>query len=767
MTEYEALSRHWRIVYTGSTEGSIMRVNSARIVLILCFSARLLAQTCVTFANAEIYESYNGSTATGFLRQPNGSYTAVTGMVSPPYMIQNVVPNFAQWIGSCASPPVGLSLPSIPVSTTAAGSASQTVAFGDFTGNGMPGAAFTKVATQAVINVGVVSAKTPSLTTYPVPNGAASVATADLDNDGKVDLAVVYAGSGASQSPGGVAILLGNGDGTFQNAVSYPAGANALHATVADLNGDGKLDIAVAATSGSIAILLGNGDGTFSAGSTITTGLGQNPVSVIAADFNGDGKLDLASANEDGTVSILLGNGDGTFKAPQNFPAGSDCVYLAAGDLNNDGKLDLVVTNLTAGTLAVLLGKGDGTFGPPAFYTAIGGNALILTDFNHDGNLDIVVATGSTNIIGWDFSSGDVEVLLGNGDGTFQGGPLYTAGTTPVSIAAGDLNGDTNPDLVVANQGSDSLTILLNQGNGVFTAAAPYTLTLANGGQVGPVSVALADFNGDGKTDVAVADGLAGNVAVALGSGDGAFQAASYFTTGNNPAMVAAGDLNGDGKPDLVVANVGNLESYNGTDSGSVSILLNAGGGTFNPATDITAGVQPTQVVLQDINGDGKPDLIVLNAGLPPGFSAAPNAGGVSVMLGNGDGTFQKAVNYAAGTNPTALAVGDLNGDGKPDLAVATTQSSGASVVAVLLGKGDGTFQSPTYSPGQSATDIAISDLNQDGKPDIVICGTPQPSYLLGNGDGTFQPQVFFNGGPGPAFIAAADYNLNPAHSTT
>jgi uncharacterized protein (TIGR03437 family) len=735
-----------------------------RIGLALGFTLPLFAQSCVTFADLEIANGYTGSDVTTLVLQPNGSYSEVI-FKGPPYSIADVVPNFAQWIGSCISPPKSTTLPPISAAATAIGVASQIVAFGEFSGSLI--AALTATGTpEPVVTVAVIQNGGAKLTTYPVPDGAATVATADFNGDGKVDLAVVYTGSFAStgETAGGVAILLGNGDGTFQKAVSYPAGVNALHVAIADLNGDGKLDLAVSADTGNnVTILLGNGDGTFRTGSTISAESGQNPAAVIAADFNGDGHLDLATANENGTVSILLGHGDGTFQAPQNFAAGSDCAYLAAGDFNKDGKLDLAVTNFDASVLAVLMGKGDGTFGAPALYGATSGpTGLILTDFNHDGNLDIVIGSGSPDIIGPDYGSGDIAVFLGNGDGTFQGGPLYPAGSTTKSIAAGDLNGDGKPDLVTANSNSSTLTILLNQGHGTFAAAAPYALTLPGGSSAGPDSVALADLNGDGKLDAAAANSSAGSVSVSLGNGDGTFQAPTFYPTGNDPVMVVTGDLNGDGTPDLVVANAGTLES-GGTDNGSVSILLASEGGAFQAAKNLTTGVQPGFLALQDVNGDGKLDLIVLNLGIPQGFTGiTPNAGGVAVLLGIGDGTFQNPVNYAAGTNPSALAVGDLNGDGKPDLAVATTQSDGSSVVAIFLGNSDGTFQAPAYVAGQSGvTDIAISDLNGDGKPDLVIascCGDTELSYLLGNGDGTFQPEVYFNGGPSPDFMVTADF---------
>ncbi|MGO4884948.1 MAG: FG-GAP-like repeat-containing protein [Bryobacteraceae bacterium] len=743
-----------------------MQIKCVSFVLCLLFAASLSAQSCLTFTGLEFATLYNGSTIGGLLHQSDGSYTEILGTAHSPYSIQNVVANFDRWINSCASPPMSLTLPSVSATGTPLGSASDVVTFADFTNSFIPGTAFAaNPSPQPQISVGTITGGAAHLNTYAVPAGAATVAAADFNKDGIMDLAVVYTGAltASGQTAGGVAILLGNGDGTFQSAVSYPAGPNALHTAIADLNGDGKLDLAVAADSGSVTVLLGNGDGTFKPGATITTGLGYGPAAVIAADFNGDGKLDLATSNEDGSISILTGNGDGTFKTPQNFAAGRDCAYLASADLNKDGKLDIVATNLDAGVIAVLLGKGDGTFQPPTFYNAtFFPNNLILTDFNHDGNIDIVIGSGSSDIIAPDFGSGEVGVLLGNGDGTFQG-MLYPTGQRPQAIAAGDLNRDGKPDLVVANTGSDSLTLLLNQGSGKFSTSN-YPLTQSNGNPVGPASVAIVDLNGDGNPDVAVADESAGNVAIALGSSSGTLQPTTYVTTAPGAASVAAGDLNGDGKPDLVVANAGTYTS-GGNANGELSILIGNGDGTFKAASNIAAGVQPGFVVLADVNGDHKLDMVVVNLGLTAGFSAPPDPGGVTIMLGNGDGTFQKAVNYAVGINPTAAAVGDINGDGKPDLVVTTSQPNFSYVVGVLLGNGDGTFQNPAFLTGQfTMPNVILSDFNGDGKLDIVVtscCGDTQPSYFVGNGDGTFQSAVALNGGPSAYAVVAADFNAD------
>ncbi len=741
-----------------------MRTASAVLLFIALFCClsitSLTGQTCISFEGPLLTTPHTPTSRTALLLQPDGSYTAATISTAPPYSLLTLTPDFQNYIGGCSTPPTTTgTLPTITVDPTP-GAASQIIAWGYFVdGSPIPGAASTgSPSPQPFVSVGLMNSGTGSLKTYPLPGGASTVSTADFNGDGHADLAVVYSGT----SSNGVAILLGNGDGTFQSPVSYPTGANAISAAIADLNGDGKLDIAVTGEGpGSVTILLGKGDGTFTTGATVTSGLTQVPDAIIAADFNGDGKMDLALSNATGTVSILLGNGDGTFKSPTTFPAGSYCTYLAAADFNKDGKLDLVVTNSGSGLVSVLMGNGDGTFGAPiAYSTTSDPTSVVITDFNHDGNLDIVTGTGTPGIITGNFGSGEIAVLLGNGDGTFRGGPLYSTPSPLYSIATADLNGDGKPDLVTANDSANSLSILLNKGSGTFSGPTTYALTQTSGSPVKPRFVALADLNGDSKIDLALANS-SGSVSVSLGNGDGTFQAPIYNTTGSNSVMVAVADLNADNKPDLVVANQGDVLT-GGSNTGNVSVLLSSGGGAFQPAANITAGTAPIFVALQDLNADGKTDLVVLDNGVPQGFASA-NPGGVLIFKGNGDGTFQQPLSYAAAVNPTAMAVGDLNGDGKPDLVVGTTDANFNFLIDVFIGNGDGTFKNPVSYPGQfGMTSIAIADMNADGKPDLVVascCGDTEMVYLLGNGDGTFQSQVPFNGGPSPYSIAVADYN--------
>jgi hypothetical protein len=277
----------------------------------------------------------------------------------------------------------------------------------------------------------------------------------------------------------------------------------------------------------------------------------------------------------------------------------------------------------------------------------------------------------------------------------------------------------------VADQGTypsyqdGSVSVLLGKGDGTFLPA----LTFPAG--AGRRSVAVGDFNGDGKLDLAVAGfGYAytypygwtptvGDVRVLLGNGDGTFQPAQSLPAGINPASVAVGDFNGDGKPDLAVANIG--YSF----QGSVSLLLGKGDGTFQAALTFPAGSEPVSVAVGDFNGDGIPDLAVANQGDFPSYYV--NDGSVSLLLGKGDGTFQTAVNYPAGRRPWFVAVGDFNGDGVPDLAVVSPET-----VRVLLGKGNGTFQTTnvSYVAGSEPVSVAVGDFNGDGFPDLAVANS-------------------------------------------
>jgi hypothetical protein len=385
----------------------------------------------------------------------------------------------------------------------------------------------------------------------------------------------------ANPNPGGVSntqffsIAVAGGSVSFLPAVTYNTGGYSSSLVVADVNGDGKPDLIVAnwGNTRTVGVLLGNGDGTFQPARLITN-LGFIALfnALAVADVNGDGKLDLIVAtccesNGDGEAAVLLGNGDGTFQAPVFYDSGGlQGGPLAVADLTGNGIPDIVMANWdnSTGNVGVLLGNGDGTFQPALISAApVDPSCLTIADVNRDGKLDALVC-----------SEDSVAVLLGNGNGTFQSftSTNFPTGFCTFAVAIADVNGDGLPDMVAPNAGPDSCSptgfagILLGDGNS--TLFHPEVNYEANS-NAGIGAVAVSDLNGDGKLDVMVTAGGygPGSVGVLLGNGDGTFQAAtSYGTGGTGSHAIVAADLNGDGRPDIVVVNFS---------SSTVSVLLN------------------------------------------------------------------------------------------------------------------------------------------------------------------------------------------------
>jgi len=320
----------------------------------------------------------------------------------------------------------------------------------------------------------------------------------------------------------------------------------------------------------------------------------------------------------------------------------------------------------------------------------------------------------------------------------FQPQTAYATGSTPWGIAVGDFNGDGKLDIAVTNGGDNAVSILLGNGDGTFQPQLVYPTGTR------PTSVVAGDFNRDGKLDLAITT-LDNTVNVLLGNGDGTFRPHVDYATGLNPQWLAVADFNGDGYLDIATANYG--PNY---EPGSVSILLGNGDGTFQGQMAYPAGINPFGVLTGDFNRDGKIDLAVLN-----------NNGsfGVYILLGNGDGSFQSPVFYPTGQNPRVGVVADFSGDGNLDLAVGDCIDNN---IAVLMGNGDGTFQNPvTYPTGDYVSLLAGGDFDGDGKLDLVNsdASTNSISFLKGNGDGTFQPNVDFPVGNNPGWVAVADFN--------
>jgi hypothetical protein len=414
----------------------------------------------------------------------------------------------------------------------------------------------------------------------------------------------------------------------------------------------------------------------------VDTGAGATPTSIAVSDFNGDGIADVAVTNyQSNTVTILLGMGAGWYtQTPTTTPLGNvspltvggNPSFVAVGDFNGDGIPDLAVVNNTGDTVTILLGRGDGSFSEAtATYLssykgsvspiAVGSapSSVAVGDFNGDGVPDLAVT---------DSLGSKVTILLGRGDGTFtEATSTYlttalgstspiAAGSLPQYVAVGDFNGDGIPDLAVANNGGNSVTILLGRGDGSFTEATSSYLSTPLGSAspiavgYGPESIAVGDFNGDGIPDLAIANNAGKSVTVLLGQGDGSFTEAtsSYLTTalgsstsplavGNDPAAVVIADLNGDGIADLAVAN---------QEDNTLTVLFGQGDGSFTAASGspFAASGSPKSVGVIDVNGDGLSDLLVL--------ASNSNSVGVyrSQLSTTAKVTLAGAINGASGT---------------------------------------------------------------------------------------------------------------------
>ena len=565
-------------------------------------------------------------------------------------------------------------------------------------------------------------------------------AVADLNGDGKPDLAVA--------SFNGVTVLIGTSDGGFATGIEYVAGSSLTDAESAvaagDLNGDGKSDL-VLVGEGYLSVLLNRGDGTFLPSLEYDYAGETNSSGIAIGDLNGDGKPDLAAASRDfGSVSLLFNHGDGTFAAPVAIYCDGEVSSLALGDVNGDGKSDLVVASENAGGLTragvlVYLNGGAGSFASPvAYVTGTNAVSLAIGDLNGDGKLDLAFADplAAFNLM-MNMGAGTFGAPVGypTGDVRFGPKPKLDVLSLPLVIAVGDLNGDGKLDLVAVDQTSSFVKTLMNTGDGTFVAT-----DLARYGVSSPDSVALGDFNGDGKNDI-VAPSSAGHLTLLTNDGQGAFAMKLPSTLPILGFPSALGDVNGDGKLDLVTpATVAVTGMAART---TVDVRLGNGDGTFVP-TPVSYPVAPSsQVAVGDVNGDGKADLVALT-------TRGGSGPGASVLLNQGDGTFATPVPYP-GVRPgpsTSLILTDLNGDGSLDL----LQLDGASTFSVSLNPGDGTFASSTVynvaygvtAPGPGSAPLAIGDLNNDGKPDLVLVDESDSllKVMLNQGDGTFGAAV-------------------------
>jgi len=552
----------------------------------------------------------------------------------------------------------------------------------------------------------------------------------------------------------------GTSDTPVQIATPYPQ----FSLVVDDVNSDGKLDLIFGPqtfSSAAITVLPGTGKGIFGAPiSSVTVKAAGVPP--LTGDFNGDGKRDLVLGN------VLFGNGDGTFTLGPVAPGASDpTVNFAIGDFNKDGKDDIAV--YTPKGISIDLSNGDGTFTAfgPTYAGINGAFTLDVTDIDGDGNLDLVVGQGQSGIyLPPTNGQGIIMILMGNGDGTFRGAPDYpqaAGGGNHGAFAAGDFNNDGNIDVlsIASQQGNVPNGLLLLTGNGKG-ALTPQTINTS----VVPSFVAAADIDGDGKLDAVTLTSTtdnSGNVNLALvilkGNGDGTFATPVSYPVGTPPpnggfssSNLALGDTRATGKPDAVVYQ-----------NGSLYLLENNGNGTFaSPVLiDTENGFQALAVA--DVNGDGKADIVALTS---TQVNPITFTNSLLVYLSQGNGTFAAPVTVAASlTDAADMIVSDVNKDGKPDIVLLTSNSNtGASSLTSYPGHGDGTFAAGVNSTlgGQALVSLAAADVNGDGNLDMLIgacCGNTLASIAFGNGDGTFAANYGISIGPSTNAVGFADLN--------
>ncbi|CAF0880594.1 unnamed protein product [Rotaria sordida] len=668
------------------------------------------------------------------------------------------------------------------------------------------------------------------------PSSPRWITVNDFNNDNHLDIVFT------DQVSGHIGIFLGYGNRTFGNLMRYLFGRQSLLFGIAagDFNHDNNLDVAVADYgTGNIGIFLGSGNGSFTLFTLCSTGDKSHVSSVRVAYLNNDSHLDFVVSNSaTNNIGVFFGFGNGSFDKQLLYSTGlnSGPIWISVADFNNDGSFDLAVANPLTNNVGIFLGNRQGYFANQTIYlTGLNSkpNSIAVGDFNKDNRLDIAVTNYESNnvaillghpiknapnqttnttdndsqvyhnnqsnstIVNWFINN--KPILLGNYYADFQSQTIYSTGfsSRPYSIAIGDLNNDTQMDIVVTNSGNENLGIFLGHGNSSFATQIIYPIGVGSS----PGHVIMDDFNRDNWLDVAITDDNDDNIIILIGNGSGTFSTQlTYFTgSGSKPSALAVGYFNNDKYLDLAVANRGrdtigiffglDYTSFKhqelcdaGMDSspdslaigdfnndghldmvttlyygGKLGVFLGYGNGSFTPLSTYSdmQFSQPRAVTVGDVNNDNQLDIIEVKRGI----------NSISIILGYGNGTFADPLLYSTGsdTRPRSVSAGDFNHDNRLDVTVA---NYGANNIGVFFGYGNGTFEDViALSTGKASrpNSVTIFDINNDTHLDIIVAnrGIDQVGVFLGYGNRSFTQQMTFSTGTdsSPTVAIARDFD--------
>ena len=643
----------------------------------------------------------------------------------------------------------GYSIGRNPVAATAA----------DFNGDGAPDVAWARhdffhgqiVGNSMTVQLNLGEGTLGAPTDWPSLDFSTDIGSADLDGDGDADIAVISEGDTLTNAT--IDIYRNNGDGTF-TASTAAGGEGPQRLALADFDGDGDIDLAMSNgfASSVVSVLLNNGDATFGPEQRISVNGGQ--VGIAAADLDGDGDRDLAVGGigplfNTSEITLLVNDGAGSFTVAGSVQAPTDeyigAPLVAAGDLDGDGDADLVAAGANSQTHVVLLNQGSLTFTQVSYVGGFGPGNLTLADHDGDGDLDLYSAPQGSS------GTGGVSYFVNQGDGTFGPVSIFESSDQPQDVAVADFNRDGRMDMAVPNRGTGTGVI---HPQGVAAAfEAPPTYPTFNA----PDSVVTADFDGDGDLDVASSVPTSKVIDVKFNDGTGALSSGSTIpaTPGQGqPSSVWAADLNGDALPDLVWTASSFPPAF--------GVALNQGGGLFGaPVFTAPAGCLLDRVTTADVDNDGDQDVI---AGNGQGECPEVPSSVLSISRNDGTGTF------AAGTFvdmaiylPVMGRGADVNGDGLTDLVGITTVPLPIGDVAVALGTGNGAFApATTYVTSGSHLEFELADFDNDGDVDVAtadVTNVDSVSVLLNDGSGNLGAPTNYPGEslPGRANQGAID----------